>query len=133
MYTLFDFMTHIKGIEYLISVASIGLFMIFWEVLKPKPFATVVSNGKEDLAHLKQTGTMTYVSKIVTAPFVGLMYIVMLPVGFVMVVLSEAVNLLVKGISTALGKDISFDWRPMEAYFSGKKGKKTDGRNDMKK
>ncbi len=122
MYTLFDFMTHVKGIEYIISVLSIAAFMVFWEVLKPKPFATVVSNGKEDLAHLKESGdTVRYVKQMTAAPFIGLAYIIMLPVGFFVVLLSEVVNLAVKGVSTLLGKDVSFDWRPMEAYFTGKK------------
>ena len=124
MHTLFDFMTHVKGIEYLVSVASIALFMVFWEVLKPKPFSTVVNTGKEDMAHLQQTGgIMQYAGKIAAAPFIGLLYIVMLPVGFFFMVLSEVVNLGVKGVSTLLGKDVSFDWRPMEAYFTGKKRK----------
>lgn len=127
MHTLYDFMTHVKGIEYLISIAAIAGFMVFWEVLKPKPFATVVSTGKEDLAHLKQSGgPMQYARKIALAPFVGLAYIVMLPIGFFFVLLSEAVNLLVKGVSTLLGKDVSFDWRPMEAYFTGKKKKQAE-------
>ena len=73
---------------------------------------------------MKQSGgVMKYAAKIATAPFVGLMYIVMLPVGFFFVVLSEVVNLVVKAVSTMLGKDVSFDWRPMEAYFTGKKRK----------
>lgn len=130
MYTLFDFMTHVKGIEYIISVLSIGVFMIFWEVLKPRPFSTVVSNGKEDLTHLRQSGeTMKFIGKIAAAPFIGLMYIVMLPVGFFFLLLSEGVNLAVKGVSTLLGKDVSFDWRPMEAYFTGKKRKQNDAKS----
>jgi len=125
MYTLFDFMTHVKGIEYLVSVASIALFMVFWEVLKPKPFATVVNTGKEDLAHLQQTGgIMQYAGKIAAAPFIGLLYIVMLPIGFFFMVLAEVTNLAVKGVSTLLGKDMSFDWNPVEAYFTGRKRKK---------
>jgi hypothetical protein len=131
MYTLFDFMTHVKGIEYIISVLSIGAFMVFWEVLKPKPFATVVSKGKEDLAHLKESGdTIKYVRQMAAAPFIGLAYIVILPVGFFVVVLSEGVNLVVKGVSTLLGKDVSFDWRPMEAYFTGKQRKQMESKSD---
>jgi hypothetical protein len=30
-------------------------------------------------------------------------------------------------LSGILGKNISFDWRPMEAYFTGKKTKKETG------
>lgn len=129
MHTLVDFITQVKGIEYILSVTFIGGFLLFWEILKPRPFATVVSAGKEDLAHLRQNGyrdTMKFAGKIAAAPFIGLVYIVMLPVGFFFVVLSEAVNLMVKGVSTLLGKDVSFQWRPMEAYFTGKKNKQTE-------
>jgi len=124
MHTLFDFMTHVKGIEYILSILFIGGFLLLWEVLKPKPFATVVATGKEDLAYLKQSGdAMKLAGRIAAAPFIGLAYIVMLPIGFFFVVLSEAVNLIVKGVSTLLGRDVSFAWRPMEAYFTGKKRK----------
>ena len=130
MHTLVDFITRVKGIEYLLSLMFIGGFLLFWEILKPRPFATVAQVGKEDLEHLRQNGyrdTMKFVGKIATAPFIGLAYIVMLPVGFFFVLLSEAVNLMVKGVSTLLGKDVSFEWRPMEAYFTGKKKKTETG------
>ena len=136
MHTLFDFMTHVKGVEYLISIAAIAVFLIFWEVLKPRPFSNVVTTGRQDLEHLKQSGSTTvYLGKIAAAPFIGLAYIIMLPVGFFFVVLSEAVNLTVKGVSTLLGKDISFDWRPLEAYFTGRRNKPSDAgiRKDQKK
>ena len=129
MHTLVDFITRVKGVEYLLSLLFIAVFLVFWEILKPRPFATVVNAGKEDLEHIKQNGyreNMKFVGKIATAPFIWLAYIVMLPVGFFFVVLSEAVNLLVKGVSTLLGKDVSFEWRPMEAYFTGKKKKQTE-------
>jgi len=134
MHTLVDFITRVKGIEYILSIMFIGGFLLFWEILKPRPFATVMNAGKEDLDHIKQNGyrdTMKFVGKIAAAPFIGLAYIVMLPIGFFFVLLSEAVNLLVKGVSTLLGKDVSFEWRPVEAYFTGKKNKKS-GANEGK-
>jgi hypothetical protein len=134
MYTLFDFMTHVKGIEYLVSVASIAVFMVFWEVLKPKPFATVVKSGKDDLQYLRKTGgIMKYAGKIAAAPFIGALYVVMLPVGFFFMALAEVVNLSVKGVSTLMGKDMSFDWNPVEAYFTGKKRKQAKASKDEKK
>jgi hypothetical protein len=134
MYTLFDFMTHVKGIEYLVSVASIAVFMVFWEVLKPKPFATVVKSGKDDLQYLRKTGgIMKYAGKIAAAPFIGALYVVMLPVGFFFMALAEVVNLSVKGVSTLMGKDMSFDWNPVEAYFTGKKRKRAGAGKDEKK
>jgi hypothetical protein len=134
MYTLVDFITHVKGIEYIISVLSIGMFLVFWEVLKPKPFASVISSGREDWQYLQKSGgVMKYASKIAAAPFIGLAYIVMLPVGFFFVVLAEVVNLAVKGVSTLMGRDMSFDWNPVEAYFTGKKRKQAEAGKDAKK
>ena len=134
MYTLVDFITHVKGIEYIISVLSIATFLVFWEVLKPKPFASVVSSGREDWQYLQKTGgIMKYAGKIAAAPFIGLAYIVMLPVGFFFMVLAEVVNLAVKGVSSLMGRDMSFDWNPVEAYFTGKKRKQAEAGKDEKK
>ena len=129
MHTLVDFITHVKGIEYVLSILFIAGFLVLWEALKPKPFATVVNTGKEDLDHLKQTGygeTMKNIGKIAAAPFIGLAYIVLLPIGFFIVLLSQAVTMLAKGAAALLGKNISFEWRPMEAYLAGKKRKKSE-------
>jgi hypothetical protein len=131
MYTLVDFMTHVKGIEYILSILFIAGFLLFWEVLKSRPFATVVSTGQEDLAHLKETGyreTMKNMGKIAAAPFIGLAYVTMLPIGFFVVLLAEVVTLAVKAGAALLGKNASFEWRPMEAYLAGKKKKKTEGK-----
>lgn len=134
MYTLVDFITQVKGIEYIISVLSIAMFLVFWEVLKPKPFASVVSSGKEDWQYLQKTGgIMKYAGKIAAAPFIGLAYVVMLPVGFFFMVLAEVVNLAVKGVSTLMGRDMSFDWNPVEAYFTGKKRKQAEAGKEAKK
>lgn len=129
MHTLVDFMTHVKGIEYILSILFIGGFLLLWEVLKPRPFATVVSSGKEDWEHLKQMGyrgTLRNIGKIAAAPFIGLAYVILLPFGFFFILLSEAVNLLVKVVFGVLGKSVSFDWNPMEAYFSGRKKKQSE-------
>ncbi len=127
MFTLVDFITHVKGIEYILSITAIAGFLIFWEVLKPRPFKTVVETGKDDLGYIEQTGgfkgIMKSVGKIATAPFVGLAYIVMLPIGFFAVLGIGAVNLAMKGVASFAGKSATFEWRPMEAYLAGKKKK----------
>lgn len=127
MYTLVDFITHVKGVEYLLSLAAIAGFLIFWEVLKPKPFKTVVETGKDDLDHIEQTGgfknVMKSVGKIAAAPFIGLAYIVMLPVGFFAALAIGAVNLAMKGVASIAGKSMTFEWRPVEAYLAGRKKK----------
>ncbi len=57
----------------------------------------------------------------------------MLPVGFFFVVLAEVVNLAVKGVSTLMGRDVSFDWNPVEAYFTGRKRKQAEAGKEVKK
>ena len=117
MNSMFDFITHVKGIEYILSLTFIAGYVLFWEVLKPKPFKKVKETGQEDLAYVKQNGmknNLKLAGKIAAAPFVGLLYIILLPVGLV----SALSYALVSGVA---GKNASFSWRPAEAYLSGKK------------
>ncbi len=113
MNTMFDFVTHVKGIEYILSLALIAGYLLFWEALKPKPFQKVKETGQEDLEHVKQTGfknTLKLAAKVVSAPFVGLLYVILLPVGMV----SALFYTLITGLA---GKGTSFSWRPAEAYL----------------
>ena len=123
MNTLFDFVTHIKGVEYLVSLTFIAGFLMLNEVLKAKPFGTMVKAGKEDMEYIKTAGSgelFTTVKRIIAAPFIGLAYVAMLPVAFLFALVSEAIN----GVLGFAGREASFGWRPMEAYLSGKKGDK---------
>lgn len=129
MHTLFDFITQVKGVEYLVAVSAIAIYLVYWEFLKPKPFRTVIETGKEDLEHVKEKGyggMMSNVGKIAAAPFIGLAYIVMLPFTFV-----YALGLAIFGaVSKRAGEEAAFDWRPSEAYLAGKKKeeKEADGK-----
>jgi len=126
MYTLFDFITHVKAVEYLIALTFIAGYLIFWEALKPKPFKTVVETGREDMTHLRQMERGELVrnlGRLAAAPFIGLAYIVALPVGFAVALTAGIVNLLAKALGAVLGKSLSFEWRPVEAYFEGRKRK----------
>ena len=117
MNSMFDFITHVKGIEYILSLTFIAGYVLFWEVLKPKPFQKVKEAGQEDLEYVKQNGmknTLKLAGKIAAAPFVGLLYVILLPVGLV----SALSYALVSGVA---GKNTSFSWRPAEAYLSGQK------------
>jgi hypothetical protein len=126
-YTLVDFITHVKGIEYIMSVLAIGGFLIFWEVLKPTPFRTVVAAGKDDLNYIEQAGGSRHIlktaGKIAAAPFIGAAYIVMLPIGFFAALAIGVVNLAMKGAASIAGKSMTFEWRPVEAYLAGRKNK----------
>jgi hypothetical protein len=133
MNTLFDFMTHIKGVEYLLAIGAIILYMVFWEVLKPRPFKTVMEQGKEDINHIKESGnTLKTLGKVAAAPFIGLAYIVALPFGFAYA-LGKAV---VEGVVDLVGREAVFGWRPMEAYLAGRKRRKkkeSETKKDEKK
>ncbi len=128
MHTLVDFVTHVKGVEYVLSLLAIAGFLLFWEVLKPAPFRSVVAAGRDDLAHIRVAGGMGGVArslgKIAAAPFIGLAYVLLLPIGFLAVLLSAVVNLVAKGAARLVGESIAFEWRPVEAYFAGRKRKK---------
>jgi hypothetical protein len=124
MHTLFDFITHVKSVEYLIAIGFIAAYLIYWEVLKPRPFSTMVKEGREDLGAVREKGygnTMRTVGKIAAAPFIGLAYIALLPLSF-FVALAMAVA---RGVARVLGTSATFGWRPAESYLAGKKkGKK---------
>jgi hypothetical protein len=123
MKTLFDFMTYIKGVEYLLAIAAIVVYLVFWEALKPKPFKPMLEKGKDDLNYIKEAGyrnTLKTLGKVAAAPFIGLAYIVALPFGFVYA-LGKA---LAENVLGLVGKEAVFGWRPMEAYLAGKKKRK---------
>lgn len=129
MHTLFDFITHIKIIEYLIALSFIAVFIIFLEVLKPHPFRGLIENGKDDLNFIKEEGMKNLVrsvGKIISAPFIGLAYVIALPIGFVVALSTAALE----GLAGAFGKSASFGWRPAEAYLGGKKKEKNKGTDD---
>ncbi|MGE5893523.1 MAG: sulfate respiration complex protein HmcD [bacterium] len=137
MHTLYDFVTHIKGVEYLIMLGTLAVFILFWEILKPRPFHSMANAGQEDLSYVRQTGfgnVFKTVGRIAAAPFIGIAYVVSVPFAFFFALFLGVIELLVKGangLMAMLGTRVSFEWRPMEAYFTGKRKKK--GALDEKK
>ena len=124
MYTLVDFITHIKGVEYIMSIMAIGGFLLFWEVLKPAPFRTLVSTGKQDIEYIKQKGygdAMKSLGKIAAAPFIGIDYLVMLPIGLAAALMIGGTNLMLNGLSSILRENMLFDWRPNGGVLFRKK------------
>ena len=132
MYTLFDFMTHIKNVEYLLALMFIAGYILFSEVLKPKPFATVKSNGRDDLEYARKVGyrgIFKTVGKIAAAPFIGIAYVVMLPFAFVAALGTEVGG----RVMSLAGRSADFAWRPTAAYLTGKKTKKDSKKQEEKK
>lgn len=133
MHTLTDFMTHVKGVEYLISVLAITGFVFFVEILKPKPFRTLKKSISEDVEHLRNEGkenTMRTFKRLAAAPFIGLFYVVSLPFVFMYAVGRECFGRageVLEGAFGMAGRTFAFGWRPMESYLGGKKDKKDKG------
>ncbi len=128
MSTLVDFITYVKGVEYLLALAGIAVFLVFWEFLKPAPFKTLVNTGREDRSYIREAGGLRQVLKnigrIAAAPFIGLAYVVMLPIAFFVALAAAAINLAVRETAHLAGKSATFQWRPVEAYLAGRKRKK---------
>ena len=132
MHTLFDFMTHIKGVEYILALMFIAGYILFSEVLKPKPFATVKSDGRDDLEYVRKVGSrgiMKTMGKIAAAPFIGIAYVVMLPFAFVAALGTEVGG----RVMSLAGRSADFGWRPVASYLTGKKHKKESKKQDEKK
>ena len=71
MNTLYDFVTHVKGIEYLLSVTFIAGYVLFWETLKAKPFQSNLPTGP--LLRSPWQSQSQLVKRLV-APFSGLKF-----------------------------------------------------------
>ena len=62
---------------------------------------------------------------LLASPFIGLLYVVCLPFVGVATLAVAAGRKVLGGAASAVGKTISFGWRPVESYLAGrKKGKK---------
>ena len=131
MYTLYDYLTHVKGVEYILSILFIAGYILYAEVLKPKPFKALKESGREDLDFIRRNRSNVFktIGKIAAAPFIGLAYVVSLPFAFAYALGTAALN----GVLGLAGRSASFGWRPTEAYLAGKKKKKEEKKQDEEK
>jgi uncharacterized membrane protein len=140
MHTLVDFLTRVKGVEYILSVLTITGFILFLEVLKPAPFKSLRKLIGEDVAFLRKEGfrnVMKTVGRFVAVPFIGLLYVIALPFLFVYYLAVELREMAAERMATALdavGASAVFGWRPSEAYLAGRKARKAGktGKKDEK-
>jgi len=132
MYTLYDYLTHVKGIEYLISLLFIAGYILYAEILKPKPFKTVTEDTKEDLEFVKKAGyksVLKTLGRILAAPFIGLAYVVALPFALMFAIGTAALH----GVLSMAHRTMNFGWRPLEAYLTGKKKRKEEKKENREK
>ena len=138
MHTLVDFLTRVKGVEYILSVLTITGFILFIEVLKPAPFRSLRKLIGEDVAFLREEGfrsVMKTVGRAVTVPFIGLLYVIALPFLFVYYLAVELRGMAAERMATALdavGASAVFGWRPSEAYLAGRKARKAEKKDEKR-
>jgi hypothetical protein len=65
---------------------------------------------------------------LLTAPLIGLLYVVSLPFIGIATVATLASSIIMTRLYNLAAKTISFGWRPSNAYLSGKNKKKHDGK-----
>ncbi|MDH4183964.1 MAG: hypothetical protein OEV92_07070 [Nitrospinota bacterium] len=85
MNTLFDFITHVKGVEYLLAIGFIGLFILIWEALSPRPFKAMLAAGREDLEYIGHggfSGVIRSAGHAASAPFLLVAYLATIPLAF---------------------------------------------------
>ncbi len=116
MHTLFDFISSVNGIQYALALFFMIGFVIFCEILKPRPFEGLVRSAAEDIGFIRAGGKVKaarLIKAIILGPIYVLFYAAAVPLLFI------------HGIADLLGKVIvattSFGWSPARAYFSSRR------------
>jgi hypothetical protein len=76
--------------------------------------------GDETSTYLRMPSSVMLLS----GPIIGLLYAILMPVIGIATVATLAVRKVLGGLYNLAAKSISFGWRPLNAYLSGKKKKK---------
>ena len=66
------------------------------------------------------------IAMLMLGPFIGLLFVILMPLLAILTVLSVIASRLFKGLAGLAGVGISFGWRPSSSYLSGKKKKKKE-------
>ncbi len=114
MQTLFDYISTVNGIQYILMLAFIVGFILFLELLKPKPFAGLMKIAADDLVFVRKLSPemrFRSIKRLCTAPIYGLLYIAAIPILFV-----HGVAVIFSRVIAAL---TWVSWSPVRAYFRG--------------
>jgi len=126
MNTLFDFISHVNGLTYVLALASIAGFAVYLELFKARPFAEILESARDDYRFVRElgiAGNKRFVKNAVKAVLLAVMYLVALPFLFL------------RGLGQAAGELASAvaqpGWSPVRAYFTGRnKAKKAEKKNE---
>ncbi len=118
MHTLFDFISSVNGIQYGLALLFMLGFVIFSEILKPRPFEGLVKSMIDDIGFIRAGGKLQVlglIKAVALAPLYALFYLAAVPLLFV------------HGIAGLLGKVIvattAVGWSPARAYFASRRGR----------
>jgi hypothetical protein len=122
MHTLFDFITSVNAAQYGFSLFFVVGFIVFYQILKPKPFEGLAAAAAEDAGYIKTQGKGRVVQlarNIIMAPVYLMIYVVSLPFLFIL------------GAIAPRGAVMTGEWSPLRAYFMGSR-KPGKSRGDVK-
>ncbi|HTZ17365.1 MAG TPA: hypothetical protein VMB78_02895 [Dissulfurispiraceae bacterium] len=116
MHTLFDFISSANGIQYALALLFMMGFVIFCEILKPRPFEGLLRSAAEDIGFIRTEGKVKIFGVLkatILAPFYVLFYVAAVPLLFI------------HGIAGLFGRIIvattSIGWSPARAYFTSRR------------
>lgn len=129
MHTLFDFISNVTAVQYALALLFVLGFIIFYEILKPRPFEGLLKSAADDVRFIKtqeKKNVIRFIKNIALAPVYALFYLVAVPILFY---LAAVPILFVHGMTVPIGKMFaavtSAEWSPVRAYFTGsRKAKK---------
>lgn len=124
MHTLYDFISEVNAMQYLLAVVSIAGFIIFVEIFKPKPFKGLSKMIAEDVGFVREQGkgnNILLVKNAITGIACAALYIIAIPLLFL-----HGVSVLMSRLFTSF---TYVGWSPVRAYFTGKKGAKKSSDN----
>lgn len=128
MHTLFDFISNVNGTQYVLAVLFIAGFILFNEILKPRPFRGLAKMADDEVSAFKAEGKgkfVRFMKGVVAGPVYLVLYVLAVPV----LLIHETASLLSKVITATS----SVGWSPVYAYFTGrKKAKKGNGHERQK-
>ena len=84
--------------------------------------------GDESAKYLKASAGMI----LLAGPFLGLVYIIVLPIMGVVTALSLLLRKMLGSVADLARNIVSFGWRPSESYLGGKNKKKSDAESSDK-
>lgn len=116
MHTLFDYISTVNGIQYVLMLAFIVGFVLFLELLKPQPFAGLMRIAADDIGFVRSQSSemrLRSLRRFCAAPVYALLYIAAIPLLFV-----HGVAVIFSRVITAL---TWVSWSPVRAYFRGSK------------